>query len=269
MDPLYDVQDRVVVISGGLGQLGLQFARTLLERGARVALLDIAAPAQGLESLFGELAANALFVQGDVTDKASLENALARIVETWEAPFGLVNNAALDSPPNAPAEENGPFETYPQESFEKILQVNVTGVFLCCQVFGKAMAEAGRGAIINICSTYGMVSPNQDIYAYRRERGEIFFKPVAYSVSKSALLNLTRYLATYWGKNGVRVNTLSFGGVFNNQEQAFLDAYNQRVPMGRMAGENEYNGAVLFLLSDASSYMTGANMVLDGGWTAW
>ena len=155
-----------------------------------------------------------MFVQADVTDKDSLEQALQTITAEWETPSGLVNNAALDSPPNAPVEENGPFETYPVASFEKILQVNVTGVFLCCQVFGRAMAEAGRGSIINICSTYGVVSPNQDLYTYRRERGETFFKPVAYSVSKSALLNLTRYLATYWAKKGVRVNTLTFGGVF-------------------------------------------------------
>ncbi len=268
-DSLYDVRGRVIVVSGGLGQLGRQFTKTLLQRGAKVALLDLKEPENGLESFFGELSANTLFVRGDVTDKESLEQALETITAHWETPSGLVNNAALDSPPNAPAEENGPFETYPVASFEKILQVNVTGVFLCCQVFGRAMAEAGRGSIINICSTYGVVSPNQDLYTYRRERGETFFKPVAYSVSKSALLNLTRYLATYWAKQGVRVNTLTFGGVFNNQDQEFLQAYGQRVPMGRMADESEYNGAVVFLLSDASSYMTGSNMILDGGWTAW
>jgi len=184
-------------------------------------------------------------------------------------PTGLVNNAALDSPPGAPAEENGPFETYPEESFDRVMEVNTKGVFLCCQVFGGQMASAGRGSIVNICSTYGVVSPDQTIYDYRREGGETFYKPVAYSVSKSSLLNLTRYLATYWAPREVRVNTLTLAGVFNDQDERFLANYTKRVPLGRMAHEDEYSGAVVFLMSDAASYMTGSNMVIDGGWTAW
>jgi NAD(P)-dependent dehydrogenase (short-subunit alcohol dehydrogenase family) len=151
-----------------------------------------------------------------------------------------------------------------------VMQVNTKGVFLCCQVIGGAMAAADRGSIVNISSIYGLVSPNQSIYEYRREAtGMPFVKPVAYSVSKSALFNLTRYLATYWAKNNVRVNTLTFGGVFNEQDPKFLENYCARVPLGRMAREDEYNGAIIFLLSDASSYMTGSNVVIDGGWTAW
>jgi NAD(P)-dependent dehydrogenase (short-subunit alcohol dehydrogenase family) len=205
----------------------------------------------------------------DVTDHNALEEAEGEVKREWGVPHLLVNNAALDSPPDASADEVGPFETYPEESFEAVLDVNVKGTFLCCQVVGAAMAREGRGSIVNISSIYGLLSPVQDLYAFRRERGETFVKPVAYSVSKSAVLNLTRYLATYWAKSGVRVNTLTLGGVFDEQPREFLDAYEARVPMGRMLGADEALGAVVFLASDASSYVTGANVVVDGGWSAW
>ena len=208
-------------------------------------------------------------VQADVTDRPSLERALETITTRWGVPHALVNAAALDSPPGAPASENGPFEEYPESSWTKVLTVNLTGTFLCCQVFGGAMAIARRGSILNISSIYGVVSPDQRIYEYRRKSGAPFFKPAAYAASKSGLLNLTRYLATYWASAGVRVNTLTFAGVFNNQDDEFLAGYTTHVPLGRMARPDEYDGAVVFLCSDASSYMTGANLVLDGGWTAW
>jgi NAD(P)-dependent dehydrogenase (short-subunit alcohol dehydrogenase family) len=268
---IFGLSGRVVVVTGGLGQLGRQYTYALSAAKARVAVLDLAADQAALQEAFGPLAegGSLLPLAADVTSRASLEDALARLEGEWETPFGLINNAALDSPPGAPAEENGPFETYPEASFDRVMEVNVKGVFLACQVFGGAMALAGRGSIVNICSTYGVVSPDQRLYAYRRQRGEEFFKPVAYSVSKSALLNLTRYLATYWGPRGVRVNTLTLGGVFNHQDPEFLEGYAARTPLGRMAQEDDYNGAVLYLMSGASSYMTGANLVIDGGWTAW
>jgi NAD(P)-dependent dehydrogenase (short-subunit alcohol dehydrogenase family) len=205
----------------------------------------------------------------DVTDSGSVTRAVDEVVAEWGVPHVLINNAGLDSPPDAPAEEVGPFEEYPEASFEAVMDVNVKGTFLCCQAVGGAMAREGRGSIVNVSSVYGLLSPVQDLYAFRREHGETFVKPVAYSVSKSAVLNLTRYLATYWAKDGVRVNTLTLSGVWNDQPQEFLDAYAARSPMGRMLDEREALGAVVFLASDASSYVTGSNVVVDGGWSAW
>jgi NAD(P)-dependent dehydrogenase (short-subunit alcohol dehydrogenase family) len=256
---LFDIRDRVVIVTGGSGQLGQAFVGSLAAAGARVAVVDRSPVAEG---------PNVLFVACDVTNRAGLERGLAQIEDHWGTPQGLVNAAALDSPPDSPPEENGPFETYPEASFDRIMEVNVKGAFLCCQVFGGAMAERGRGSIVNIASIYGMVSPDQSLYQYRRDRGEVFFKPVAYSASKSAIYNLTRYLAGYWGGKGVRVNTLTLGGVFNNQDPAFLERYHAKVPLGRMADAEEYNGVVQFLLSDAASYVTGSNVVVDGGFTA-
>lgn len=255
----FDLHDRVVIVTGGAGQLGRAFTAALNGVGAKVAVID-RVPAKEIPEI--------LTLACDITDRGALERALMQVESRWETPYGLVNAAAIDSPPDAPPEENGPFETYPETSFDRIMDVNVKGTFLCCQVFGGAMAKAGRGSIVNIASIYGMVSPDQSLYQYRRDRGEVFFKPVAYSASKSALYNLTRYLAAYWGAKGVRVNTLTLGGVYNNQEPAFLERYQAKVPLGRMAGAHEYNGVVQFLLSDAASYVTGSNVVVDGGFTA-
>jgi len=268
---LFCVEDRTVVVTGGLGQLGRQFSLALVEGGARVAVLDVLVNEQQVFARFGEACRhdNLLFLPVNVAHRPSIEAALLQVVNRWGVPHALINNAALDSPPDAPAEENGPFETYPDSSWDKVMEINAKGAFLCCQVIGGRMAEAGRGSIINIGSIYGLVSPDQRIYRYRHDAGAPFFKPVSYSVSKSALLSLTRYLATYWAARNVRVNTLVFAGVYNNQSEEFLASYCSRVPLGRMARADEYNGAVVFLVSDASSYMTGSTMVMDGGWTAW
>lgn len=268
---LFSVAGKVVVLTGGLGQLGSQFALSLADAGAGVAVLDVTADEAAVTRRFGTRAGDSslLFAQADVTDRPSLEASLRAVEARWDVPHALINCAALDSPPDAPAEENGPFESYPERSWDRVLEVNLKGVFLCSQVFGGRMAEARRGSIVNISSIYGMVSPNQSIYEYRRARGETFYKPVAYAASKSGLLNLTRYLATYWGQRGVRVNTLTLAGVFANQDEEFLRSYTPHVPLGRMATGQDYEGAIIFLISDASSYMTGSNLVVDGGWTAW
>lgn len=259
-DPLFDLSGRIGIVTGGLGQLGSIYVAGLVERGMKVAVFDVAQ---------GDVVAGARSFVVDVTDRAAVEQAVREVEAEWGAPHLLVNNAALDSPPDAPEDEVGPFETYPEASLDAVLDVNVKGVVFCCQVVGAAMAREGRGSIVNISSVYGMLSPVQELYEFRREHGETFVKPVAYSLSKSALLNLTRYLATYWAEAGVRVNTLTLGGVFNEQPPEFLDAYAARVPMRRMLDAREALGAVVFLASEASSYVTGANLVVDGGWSAW
>jgi NAD(P)-dependent dehydrogenase (short-subunit alcohol dehydrogenase family) len=268
---LFDVENRVVIITGGLGQLGRQFTGTLLECGAKVAIFDlVAGKKDAMQSLPGGIHDTEFCaLPVDVTKRESIEAGLAQVKAKWGVPHALINAAALDSPPDAPASENGPFENYPESSWDRVLDVNLKGVFLCCQVVGGAMANAGRGSIINVGSIYGLVSPDQRVYEYRRRGEPSFFKPVAYSASKSGLINLTRYLATYWAERNVRANMLTLGGVFNNQDAEFLNEYCARVPMGRMAREEEYNGAIVFLISDASAYMTGSNLVMDGGWTAW
>jgi len=258
---LFSLTDRVAVVTGGAGQLGAEIARGLAERGARVAIFDI-------QTEEGEDGPTRRF-RVDVTDRGAIERAADQVADGWDVPHVLVNAAALDSPPDAPAEEVGPFEDYPLESFDEVMDVNVKGTLLCCQVIGARMAAAGRGSIVNVSSIYGMLSPVQELYDFRRREGETFFKPVAYSVSKSALYNLTRYLATYWAKSGVRVNTLTLAGIWDDQPKEFLEAYTARMPVGRMAEAREVVGPVVFLASDAASYVTGANVVVDGGWSAW
>ena len=270
-DPLFDLTGRIAVVTGGMGQLGAEYASALAERGMRVAILDVAAePKPGAADLSRGLADGSIRAfAADVTDRDAVERATAEIEAAWGVAHLLVNNAAIDAPPDAPAPEVGPFETYPLEAFDRVMDVNVKGTLIPCQVVGAAMAREGRGSIVNVSSVYGLLSPVQELYDFRRQRGETFVKPVAYSVSKSAILNLTRYLATYWAADGIRVNTLTLAGVWNEQPAEFVEAYAARVPLGRMLEAREAVGAIVFLAADASSYVTGANVVVDGGWSAW
>jgi NAD(P)-dependent dehydrogenase (short-subunit alcohol dehydrogenase family) len=270
---IFNISGKIIVVTGGMGQLGIQFTKILLNSEAKVVILDLIVNIKQLDLQLKEQEENdkLMLIKADVTKRESLEQALLKIKNKWgEVPYGLINNAALDSPPSAPAEETGPFEDFPEQSWNRVMDVNVKGVFLACQVFGKAMAEVGGGSIINIGSTYGMVSPDHRIYEYKAENGgDPFYKPVVYSASKSALVNLTKYIAVYWAKAGVRANLMGLGGVFNNQDDQFMEGYCAKVPMGRMAKEDEYNGTVVYLMSDAASYVTGTTIMLDGGWTAW
>ncbi len=274
---LFSLEREIVVVTGGYGLIGRRLVSGLHDLGARVAVIEPNTNLDKTAAAFGEIAKSERLcvLEANVVSRPTLERALVALKTRWGAPTGLVNNAGLDSPPDAPAAENGPFETYPEQSWDRVMEVNVKGVFLCCQVFGAAMAEAGRGTIVNIGSIYGAVSPDQSLYEYRRQGGETFFKPVAYAASKSAVYNLTRYLAAYWGPRNVRSNTVTLAGVFNDQDPRFLEAYARKIPLRRgkphlsnMAEPYDYLGAVAFLLSPASGYMTGGDIRVDGGFMA-
>lgn len=268
INKIFNLKDKVAVVTGGNGQLGTEYVKSLAENGAKVAVFDMG---DGLNDELKNISKKyeVEFFKVDITKKEQVEEALKKIEKKMGVPSVLINNAALDAPPGSNPEENKSFEDYSLKTWQAVLDVNLTGVFICCQVIGGRMAKSGGGSIVNISSTYGLVSPNQNIYKYREKLGKPFIKPISYSATKSALLNMTRYLATYWAEKNVRVNTLCPAGVFNNQDEEFVKNYTNLVPMKRMAKKNEYNGAILFLSSDASSYMTGSNLIVDGGWTAW
>jgi len=269
---VFDLRDKVIVVTGGLGQIGRQFALEFIDRGARVAVFNRSIPGRDALAAKFPLETGCIeFFAVDITSRQSIREGMDALIAKWGVPHVLINNAGLDTQPSAPPEVSGPFEDFPEDVWREVLEVNMTGTFLCCQVIGGEMARAGRGSIVNIGSIYGMLSPVQDIYAYKEKKtGKPFVKPVAYCASKSGLYNLTRYLATYWARKGVRVNILTPSGVRRDTQDAEFQAnYCNRMPIGRMAEEDEFNGAAVFLASDASRYMTGANLVVDGGWTAW
>lgn len=272
MTNIFSVEGKVAIVTGGLGQLGTQFCKTLAEAGAKVAIFSRRPADQAtLDAKFPGLTDRIRVFVASVTDKEALERATDELEAVWGVPHVLVNNAGIDSKPSGSADQNSPFEVYPKQYWDDIIETNLTGVMLCCQVIGSRMAAAGRGSIINVGSIYGLVSPNQALYAYREKRdGVPFIKAISYAASKSGLVNLTRYLGTYWAQKNVRVNLISFGGVKTAAfDKEFIDAFLERVPMGRQAEVVEYGGVIQFLASDASSYMTGSNVVVDGGFTAW
>ena len=274
-DKLFDVSGRVVIITGGLGLIGSELVKAFHTRGSKVAVFSRSVSREKAEAKLGkEIAGSPSFAmyKVDIQSKAQINEALDAIEKSWGTPKVLINNAGIDTPPNAPPDACAPFEEFSEEIFREVVNVNLVGTFLMIQQVGSRMVKAGvSGSIINVASTYGMVSPNQDMYAYKLEEAGIpFVKPVSYSASKSGIYNLTRYCATYWAKKGIRVNTFTPGGVWNTtQDDIFRKNYAEHVPMGRLADKSEYSGGMIFLASDASSYMTGANLVMDGGWTAW
>lgn len=267
----FRLDGQAAIVTGGAGLLGREFCRTLAEAGAGVVVADLNAAAAGrVADELTRLGYRAVSQGVDVTLPESTQELAAAAVRAFGRLDVLVNSAALDpkfDPQHAGEQANNAFETYPLEAWNQALSVNLTGIFLCSQAAVKPMLAQNRGVIINICSTYGLVGPDQRLY--ERPDHPITYKPVFYSVTKAGVLGLTRYLATYYAGKNIRVNALTPGGIYNNHDEIFTSQYSYRTVMGRMANKDEMNGAILYLASDASSYMTGSNLVVDGGWTAW
>ena len=269
----FDLTGRVAVVTGGVGLLGAEFCRTLGEAGAAVVVVDLNASAsQAVAESLTKDGGQALAVPTDITRPDSVNS----LVEKTLSEFGrldiLVNSAALDPKFDPQAVRKGitpgAFEDYPLDLWNSALNVNLTGMFLMTQACVKPMiAQGKKGSIINICSTYGLNGPDQRIYV--KDGARVAVKPVYYTVTKAGVLGFTKYLAAYYAETDIRVNALTPGGVFNNHEDYFVKNYSSKTILGRMARKDEMNGALLFLASDASSYMTGNNVVVDGGWTAW
>jgi len=265
---LFDLTGKTAVVTGAAGLIGNALCNALSEAGAIVAICDI--DFNKAVKLSTEITNNSFPVELDVTSINSLELAKDLVLNYTGRIDILINNAAINDIFDSKSSdlEQSSFENYPLELWEKSFNVNVTGTFLSCKIFGKEMAKKKSGSIINIASTYGIIGPDQSIY--KDEKGnQKFYKSPSYPAGKGAIVNFTRYLAAYWGRYGVRVNTLSPGGVFDGQDELFVKNYSKKTMLGRMANPEDYKGPIVFLASDSSSYMTGANLIIDGGWTAW
>ena len=267
---MFDLSGRTAIVSGGAGLLGGEFCTTLAEAGASVVVADVDSRA-ALEVAEGlkRKGYKAISHGTDVTSEISVQELINLALQNFGKIDILVNSAAID--PKFDEKEirsnTEEFENFPLNLWHNALEVNLTGSMICCREVSKPMLKEGKGVIINISSIYGVVGPDQRLY---QEKGNLpQYKPVYYSVTKAGILGLTRYLATYFSGKNIRVNALTPGGIFNGHDDGFLKRYSARSVLDRMAEKSEMNGALLFLASDASSYMTGANLVVDGGWTAW
>lgn len=264
----FDLSGHVAVVTGALGKLGPVWVTALLDAGASVLALDLdnAAVNERIAALRQTAGKRLQVVGGDVTQRTALESALGRCRDLLGEPTILVNNAGIDQPPGRVSTES--LEHMSVDAFQGVFDVNVAGAFLTTQVFGSAMTAHGRGSIINIGSIYASLSPDPRLYDHI-EVDPPFLKPPAYGASKAALINLTRYFAVHWAGFGVRVNALSPGGVAGGQDPEFVAKFTARVPLGRLACDGDLGGPLTFLASDASAYVTGVELKVDGGYSIW
>ncbi len=268
----FRMDGQTAVVTGGIGLLGKEFCKTLAQAGADVIVADLnGAAAETVAAEIRGTGGKAFGVGVNVTDPASVEAMVDFALEKTGRLDVLVCSAALDPKfDNTQGKHLNDFESYPLKQWQDALDVNLTGLFLCAQAAVHPMKAQNHGVIINICSTYGLVGPDQRLYERPgQDPAQKQFKPVFYSVTKSGVVGLTKYLATYFAGTGIRANCLTPGGVFNNHDDVFNSQYSARTVLGRMAHKDEMSGALLYLASDASTYMTGSNLVVDGGWTAW
>jgi NAD(P)-dependent dehydrogenase (short-subunit alcohol dehydrogenase family) len=271
---LFDLTGRVAIITGGAGLLGYHHGAILAAAGAHVVLLDLAAADPALRAGQLQLAhgPECLGLTTDITSELSLLEARDAIIAKFGRIDILINNAAnnpkVEVDPHGEPKQWSRLENFPLAVWNADIAVGLTGAFLCSRIFGQEMVKRNSGVILNVASDLGVIAPDQRLY---RKDGlpedQQPVKPVTYSVVKTALIGLTRYLSTYWTAHNIRVNAISPGGVFAGQPDEFTAKLHQLIPMGRMAHKDEYQGAVLFLCSDASSYMTGQNLIVDGGRT--
>lgn len=266
----FQLDGDIAVVTGALGKLGPIWIEALLFGGASVCALDLAGTGipeafNRLQSQFGD--DRLRLFRTDVRDRESLESACEKCIAAFGVPTILINNAGIDRPPEN-ADQGYRLTEIPFKENREIFEVNTLGLFQVTQVFGSRMVAAGRGSIINIGSLYASVSPDDRFYDHI-PGDPPFLKPPAYGASKAAVVNLTRYLATLWAPHGVRVNALSPGGVLGGQDEEFKRKFCDRVPMGRMAEAEDLHGPLLFLASQASAYITGTELIVDGGFTAW
>ena len=267
---LFDLSGRVAIVTGGAGLLGYHHGAILAAAGASVVLLDLAAANPSLRADQLQIAhgPECLGLAADITSEASLLEARDAVMAKFGRVDILINNAANNPKVEdaKPGQQWSRLENFPVEVWNADIAVGLTGAFLCSRIFGAEMVKQNAGVILNVASDLGVIAPDQRLY--RREglpEEQQPVKPVTYSVVKTALIGLTRYLSTYWTAHNIRVNAISPGGVFNGQPTEFTDKLHALIPMARMAHKDEYQGAVLFLCSDASSYMTGQNLIVDGG----
>jgi NAD(P)-dependent dehydrogenase (short-subunit alcohol dehydrogenase family) len=270
---MFDLIGRVAVITGGAGLLGQRHAEAIAGAGGIPVLADISLGSiDPQDSTFTErFGDQACIIQTDITILESIKALLAEVLKRYGRVDILINNAANNPKMEKTADvEFSRLENFPLKQWEADLSVGLTGAFLCSQVIGSEMAKHKRGVIVNVASDLAVIAPDQRLYRKPGLPADLQpVKPVTYSVVKTGLIGLTRYLATYWADAGIRVNAISPGGVYNNQPDEFIQRLSNLIPLGRMANANEYQAAILYLCSDASSYMTGTNLVIDGGRSCW